>query len=376
LGYIYNSFVRRKPVNLRIPGPTPCPENVLKAMSKQMINHRGPEFKRIIESETAMLKEIYQTKSNVFMLTCSGTGSMEAAIVNFLSPGEKVLALSIGAFGDRFATIAEIYGADVTRLSFEWGQAVDPEAVKKALDADPKIKTVLVTHNETSTAVTNDLATIGKLVKEYDKLLLVDAISSLGCIDLQTDAWGCDVVVSGSQKGWMVPPGLAFISVSDRAWKAHAESKMPRFYFDVSRARDLLEKGQTPWTPAVSIFFALEVALKTMMDEGIANVFARHSRMGRKTREGVKSLGLKLFANESAASNTITAIVSPDGLDANEIRKVMLEKYNVVLAGGQAKLAGKIFRIGHLGYVTDSDLDDVLAKLPQALSKLGYKLPA
>jgi aspartate aminotransferase-like enzyme len=340
-------------------------------MSKQMINHRGPEFKRIIETETAILKDMYQTKSDVFMLTSSGTGSMEAAVVNFLSPGEKVLCLSIGAFGERFATISGIYGADVTKLAFEWGQAVDLDAVKKALDADPKITAVLVTHNETSTAVTNDLGAIGKMVKEYDKLLIVDAISSLGCIELKTDEWGCDVVVSGSQKGWMVPPGLAFISVSERAWKAHANAKMPRFYFDVSRAKDLLEKGQTPWTPAVSIFFALEVALKMMMDEGMNNIFARHARMGQKTRDGVKALGLKLFADESVASNTITAVASPNGIDANEIRKVMLEEYDTVLAGGQAKLAGKIFRIGHLGYVTDEDLDDVFVKLPKALAKFG-----
>ena len=296
--------------------------------------------------------------------------------MNFLSPGEKVLSLSIGAFGDRFATISEIYGADVTRVTFEWGQAVDPDAVKKALDTDPRIKSVLVTHNETSTAVTNDLAAIGKLAKEYDKLLLVDAISSLGCIDLQTDAWGCDVVVSGSQKGWMVPPGLAFISVNDRAWKAHAESKMPRFYFDVSRAKDLLEKGQTPWTPAVSIFYALEVALDMMMEEGMENIFKRHARLGQKTREGVKSLGLKLFANEAFASNTITGVTSPDGIDANKIREVMREEHSVVLAGGQAKLAGKIFRIGHLGYVTDADIDDVFVQLRQALPKVGYKLPS
>jgi aspartate aminotransferase-like enzyme len=340
-------------------------------MSKQMINHRGPEFKRIIETETAILKDMYQTKSDVFMLTSSGTGSMEAAVVNFLSPGEKVLCLSIGAFGERFATISGIYGADVTKLAFEWGQAVDLDAVKKALDADPKITAVLVTHNETSTAVTNDLGAIGKMVKEYDQLLIVDAISSLGCIELKTDEWGCDVVVSGSQKGWMVPPGLAFISVSERAWKAHANAKMPRFYFDVSRAKDLLEKGQTPWTPAVSIFFALEVALKMMMDEGKENIFARHARMGQKTRDGVKALGLKLFADESVASNTITAVASPNGIDANEIRKVMLEEYDTVLAGGQAKLAGKIFRIGHLGYVTDEDLDDVFVKLPKALAKFG-----
>ena len=360
---------------LRIPGPTPCPEEVLQAMSKQMINHRGKEFAALIREATARLKEFCQTKNDVFILTCSGTGGMEAAVVNTLSPGDKALVLSIGAFGDRFATIAETFGADVTRVSFEWGTAVDLDTAKKALDADPKIKAVLVTHNETSTGTTNDLEAIGRLVREYDKLLLVDAISSIGCIDLQTDAWGCDVVVTGSQKGWMIPPGLAFASVSERAWKAHAEAKMPRFYWDFSKCRDFLQKDQTPFTPAVSLFFGLDVSLKMMAREGLQNIFARHKRLGQKTREGVKALGLQLFADESHASNTITAITSPEGVDANKLRDVMRDEHDTVLAGGQSKLAGKIFRIGHLGFVTDEEIDDVFVQLRQALPKLGYKLP-
>jgi aspartate aminotransferase-like enzyme len=344
-------------------------------MSKQMINHRGKEFAELIRDATSKLKEFYKTREDVFILTCSGTGAMEAAVVNTLSPGDKALVLSIGAFGDRFATIAEQFGADVARVNFEWGHAVDIDEAKRALDADPGIKAVLVTHNETSTGVTNDLAAIGKLVREYDKLLLVDAISSLGCIDLQTDAWGCDVVVTGSQKGWMVPPGLAFASVGDRAWKAHAEARMPRFYWDFTKARDFLKKDQTPFTPAVSLFYALDVSLKTMAEEGLENIFARHGRYGQRAREGVKSLGLSLFANESCASNTITAVTSPDGVDANKLREIMRDDYGVVLAGGQSKLAGKIFRIGHLGFVTYAEIDDVIANLRQALPKLGFKVP-
>ncbi len=362
-------------MSLRIPGPTPCPENVLQAMRKQMINHRGKEFAELLSEATSKLKEFFQTKEDVFILTCSGTGAMEAAIVNSLSPGDKVLSLSIGVFGDRFATIAEQFGADVTRLSFEWGQAVDPDAAKRALEADPRIKAVLVTHNETSTGATNDLAAIGSVVREYDKLLLVDAISSLGCIDLQTDAWGCDVVVTGSQKGWMVPPGLAFVSVSERAWKAHAEAKMPRFYWDFTKAKDFLEKDQTPFTPAVSLFYALDAALKMLADEGLSNIFARHARLGQKAREGVKSLGLSLFANESCASNTITAILSPDGVDSKKLVQTVREEHGIVLAGGQGSLAGKIFRIGHLGFVNDADIDDVIAQLRLALPKVGYKVP-
>lgn len=362
-------------MSLRIPGPTPCPENVLQAMSKQMINHRGKEFGTLIHQVTSRLKELFQTKGDVFILTSSGTGSMEAAIVNSLSPGDRVLSLSNGVFGDRFATIAERFGAEVTRLSFEWGRAVDTDAAKRALESDPKIKAVLVTHNETSTGVTNDLAAVVNVVKQFDKLLLVDAISSLGCIDLQVDAWGCDVVVTGSQKGWMVPPGLAFVSVSQCGWQAHAEAKMPRFYWNFSAARDFLEKDQTPWTPAVSVFYALGVALEMLVEEGLPNIFARHARLGQRTREGVKSLGLSLFADEKHASNTVTAINSPDGVDSKKLVEIVREEHGIVLAGGQASLAGKIFRIGHLGFVTEADIDDVIVQLRLALPKLGYKLP-
>jgi len=363
-------------VSLRIPGPTPCPEDVLQAMSKQMINHRGKEFGALIHQVTSRLKELFQTKGDVLILTSSGTGAMEAAIVNSLSPGDKVLSLSNGVFGDRFATIAERFGAEVTPLTFEWGRAVDPEAAKRALESAPGIKAVLVTHNETSTGVTNDLAAIGKVVKQYDKLLLVDAISSLGCIDLQVDAWGCDVVVTGSQKGWMVPPGLAFVSVSQRGWQAHAEAKMPRYYWDFSTAKNFLGKGQTPWTPAVSVFYALEVALEMMVEEGLPNIFARHARLGQRTREGVRSLGLSLFADEACASNTVTAIKSPDGIDSKRLVDTVREEHGIVLAGGQASLAGKIFRIGHLGFVTEADVDDVITQLRLALPKLGYRLPS
>jgi len=363
-------------MSLRIPGPTPCPEKVLQAMSKQMINHRGKEFGEMMTRITARLKELFQTKGDVFILTSSGTGGMEAAVVNTLSPGDKVLSLSNGVFGDRFATIAERFGAQVTRLKFEWGKAVDPDAADKALKADPGIKVVLVTHNETSTGMTNDLGAISSVIKKYDKLILVDAISSLGCIDLPVDKWGCDVVVTGSQKGWMVPPGLAFISVSQKAWQAHAAARMPRFYWDFAQARDFLQKNQTPWTPAVSVFYALDVALVMMAEEGLPNIFARHARLGKKTRDGMKSLGLTLFASdEKYASDTVTAVNAPPGIDGKKITELMRDEHGIVLSGGQSTLAGKIFRVGHLGFVTDSDIDDVIKELHRALPKLGYKLP-
>jgi aspartate aminotransferase-like enzyme len=358
-------------MQLRIPGPTPIPENILKAMTKQMINHRGPEFAEILNKATDTLKKICQTTGDVFLLTCSGTGGMEAAIVNTLSPGDKVLVVSNGAFGDRFGDIANIFGAQVERLNFEWGKAVDPQKVRQALSKDGGIKAVLVTHNETSTGVTNDLGAISAVVREYDKLLIVDAISSLGAIDLPTDKWGCDIVVTGSQKGWMAPPGIAMVSVSERAWKANAQAKMPRYYWDFAKAKKFLEKGQTPWTPAVSTIYALAKALEVFEKEGLKNIVARHARVGSKAREGAKSLGLSLFADESYASNTVTAINVPAGVDAKKLLKILREEYDTVLSGGQQKLDGKIFRIGHLGYVNENDISVTIKSLKAALPKAG-----
>ena len=356
-------------MQLRIPGPTPCPPEVLEAIGRQMINHRGKEFAQIINDITPKLQQFFQTKNDVFLLTGSGTGGMEAAVVNTLSPGDKVLATSCGNFGDRFAELAEIFGAEVKRLNFEWGKPVDPDAVRQALKADSGIKAVLVTHNETSTGVTNDLKSICASIKEFDKLILVDAISGLGSIDLPVDAWQCDVVVTASQKGWMVPPGLAMVSVSQRAWQANSTAKMPRYYWDFGKAKKFLEKGQTPWTPCVSAFYALDAALKQLLDEGLKNVFERHARLGAKTREAVKSLGLSLFSDEKYASNTITAINVPDGTDGKKLLKILREEYNTVLSGGQQKLEGKIFRIGHLGYVDENDIDATMSAVKEALPK-------
>ncbi len=354
-------------MQLRIPGPTPVPDEVLQAMAKQMINHRGPEFVQLLNDVTAKLKQIFQTKGDVLVLTGAGTGGLEAAIVNTLSPGDKVLSTSIGVFGDRFTKIAQQFGAEIIALNFEWGKAADIDTIRRALQAEPKIKAVLVTHNETSTGVTNDLASISSVVKEFDKLLLVDAVSSLGSIDLPVDDWHCDVTITGSQKGWMVPPGLTMVSVNEEAWKAHANAKMPRFYWDFTKAKNSLEKGQTPWTPAVSIVFALQVALDMMLKEGLANIVARHARVGKAAREGIKSLGLSLFAEESHASNTVTAVAVPEGLDVKKLRKILKEEHLVVLAGGQQKLDGKIFRIGHLGWVNEKDIEAVISALKVAL---------
>jgi aspartate aminotransferase-like enzyme len=356
-------------MQLRIPGPTPCPPQALEAMGRQMINHRGGEFGKILNSITGKLKQVFQTKGDVFVLTGSGTGGLEAAVVNTLSPRDKVLSLANGFFGDRFADLAEEYGAEVIRLNFEWGKPVSPDATEKALKANGNIKAVLVTHNETSTGVTNDIKEISAVVKKFDKLLVVDAISSLGCINLPTDDWNCDIVVTASQKGFMVPPGLAMISVNEKAWQAHAKAKMPRYYWDFSKAKDFLQKGQTPWTPAVSIFFALDVTLDLMLREGLDNIFSRHARVAQTARNGVKSLGLSLFPDEKYASNTVTAVNAADKIDVSQLTKILREEYEVIIAGGQEKLSGKIFRIGHLGLVYEKDIKSVLEALNKALPR-------
>ncbi|HJX12277.1 MAG TPA: alanine--glyoxylate aminotransferase family protein [Dehalococcoidales bacterium] len=357
---------------LRIPGPTPCPPEVLQAMARPMINHRGPEYKKMLHEVTDKIKQVAQTKNDLLILTGSGTGGMEAAVANTLSPGDKVLSVSIGAFGDRWAKIAKTFGASVVSLNFEWGQAADPAAVKQSLQANPDVSAVLVTHNETSTGVTNDLGAIARVVKAAGKLLLVDAISSLASIPLPVDEWGCDVVITASQKGWMVPPGLAFVSVSQAAWEAHARATMPRFYWDFTRARTFLETGENPWTPAISVVFALSVALDMMLKEGIKNIFKRHARLGQMTRDGVKALGLSIFAEEGHASNTVTAITIPDGVDGKRLRQIMQSEHGIVLAGGQAHLESKIFRIGHLGLVTEDEIKELLAALKVALPKAGF----
>jgi aspartate aminotransferase-like enzyme len=342
-------------------------------MTKQMINHRGPEFGQMLNEITGELKQLFQTKADLFLLTGSGTGGLETAIVNTLSPGDRVLSVSIGVFGERFAAIAAQFGAKVTPLSFEWGKAADPDAVRQALNSEPGIKAVLVTHNETSTGVTNDLAAISSVVKEFDKLLIVDAISSLGSINMPVDDWHIDVAITGSQKGWMVPPGLAMVSVSETAWRAHSVATMPRFYWDFSKARSYLEKGQTPWTPAVSVVFALAVSLRMMLKEGLPNIINRHTRIGQLTRDSIKSLGLSLFADEKYASNTVTSVAASNGLDTKKLVKMMREEYRIILGGGQQRLDGQIFRVGHLGWVSEADIEAVVSALRSVLPRAGFK---
>ncbi len=357
-------------MNLRIPGPTPCPPEVLAASAKQMINHRGPEFAEMARRIDAGLKQVYATRNNVLVLTASGTGAMESAVVNTLSPGAKVLAVSIGVFGDRFASIASAYGAEVTRLKYEQGAAADPQEVAKALGEDADYKALLITHNETSTAVTNPVAEIARAIRRSgdERLILVDAISSVSALPLPVDELDLDVVLSASQKGWMAPPGLVMASVSERAWRAWEQAKTPRFYFDYGRARDSAASGQTPWTPAVSVYFALDAALQMMLAEGMPAIYARHERMGAYTRRRLEEIGLELFADPEHASNTVTAVRVPEGMDGSAITRTLGEKHAVVIAGGQGALTGKILRVGHMGYVTEADIDGAIEALRAVLT--------
>ncbi len=361
---------------LMIPGPTPCPADVLLAHARPMINHRGPQFKAMLLEVTENLKKVFRTQNDVFILTSSGTGAMEAAIVNTLSPGDKVLSLSIGNFGNRWAKIAKIFGADVTKVDFPLGTAVDVNELRKYLQADTakEYKAVLVQFNETSTGVVNPLPEIAAAVHEHGALILVDAVSGLGAIDLDTDGLKLDVVCAGSQKAFMCPPGLAFISFSKRALAAAAEAKMPRFYFDILEAKKLADGGQTPWTPAIPQFYGMQVGLRMMMEEGMDNFQGRHLRLRNATRAAVKALGLKLLVEDDAiASPVITAIYAPEAIGPDPIRKLALEKYGVVYAVGQDALKPIVFRIGHLGYVNECDVFAALSVLGSVLVELGFE---
>lgn len=354
-------------MKLRIPGPTECPDEVLKALSKQAINHRSPEFRKLIKGITEKLKQVFFTKDDVLLFTSSGTGGLEAAITNFLSPGDCVLSTSSGAFGDRFADIAEAFGARVIRLTKPPGQAIRMSELNFAFSSFKDIKAVLLTHNETSTGVTNSIGQLAYSASLRDKLIIVDAVSSLSVLPLFIDNWKLDVVVTASQKGWMAPPGISMMSVSEKAWEAHMQAKMPRFYFDISKAKQHLEKGETPWTPALSTLFGLEVSLELILKEGIFHVFKRHMEVGEYFRKGLKKLNLEILPSYEDASNSITAIKAPEFLDGITLKKILRENYGIEVGGGHGKLAGKIIRVGHMGLVQKSDMDEVLDVLKDIL---------
>ena len=363
---------------LMIPGPTPVPETALLAMAKHPMGHRSSEFSAVLAEVFADLKWLFQTQEDVFILTSSGTGAMEAAIYNLVNQGDKVLSLVIGNFGERWAKIAKMRGADVETINADWGKAIDPAVLKARLDQDvnKEIKFVTLTHNETSTGVTNDLKTLNDIIQEHGAISVVDGVTSVGAIQLKMDEWGIDVLVSGSQKGFMIPPGLAFLACSKKAWKAYENCQNPSFYFNFGAYKKSAAESTTPYTPNVSLIMALRETLKMMKAEGLENIFDRHAKLAAGLRAGVRSMGLKLFVeDDSIASNAITAILPPDGVTVPDIRKTLNKDFDIVVANGQNQLQDKIFRMGHLGFVSERDLITAVGSLEMALAKLGYKSP-
>lgn len=360
---------------LMIPGPTPVPEAALLALAKHPIGHRTSEFNNLMAEVTQNLKWLHQTESDVLMLTVSGTGAMEAGMINFLSPGDRILVGCNGKFGDRWAEVGEVYSLQVEKITASWGQPLDPQLFQEKLEADTEkqIKAVIITHSETSTGVLNDLETINRHVKAHgEALIIVDAVTSLGAVDLPMDAWGLDVVASASQKGYMIPPGLAFVAVSPKAWEAYKTAKFPRYYLDLGKYRNGTANNTTPFTPPVNLMVALHTSLQMMQAEGLESIFARHLRLMNATRAAIKGLNLPLFAVDSVASPAITA-VAPDRVEADQIRAILKKQFDIAIAGGQDHLKGKIFRIGHLGFVSDRDILSCVASIEVALRELGYE---
>ena len=360
-------------LTLMIPGPTPVPETVLKAMGRHPIGHRSGEFQAIVRRTTEQLKWLHQTSSDVLVITGSGTAAMEAGIINTLSRGDRVLCGDNGKFGERWVKVARAYGLDVEVIKAEWGQPLDPEAFRAALEADTAktIKAVILTHSETSTGVINDLESIARHVKAHGSALtLADCVTSLGATNVPMDAWGLDVVASGAQKGYMLPPGLSFVAMSERAWKAYERSDLPKFYLDLGPYRKTAAKDSNPFTPAVNLYFGLEAALEMMQNEGLEAIFARHARHRAAAQAGMKAIGLPLFAAEGYGSPAITA-VAPEGIDAEQLRKEVKSRFDILLAGGQDHLKGQVFRIGHLGYVCDRDVLTAVSAIEATLQALG-----
>lgn len=358
---------------LLAPGPTPVPESALLAMAAPMIHHRTPQFSAIFREAADLLKYVFKTKEDVLILAASGTGAMEGSVVNLFSPGDEVIVVNGGKFGERWGKISEAYGLKAHWITVEWGKSVDPAAVKKVMDANPGVKAVMVQASETSTTVAHPIKELAALTKGKDCLLIVDGITGVGVFDLPMDDWGIDVLVSGSQKAFMLPPGLAFVALSAKAWKFQETAKCPRFYFDFKKERKNLKDNTTAYTPAVSLITGLLDALKLLKEEGIDNVFARHDRLARATRAACVAMGLKLLAPESP-SNAATGAFVPDGVDGGKLVKYLRDEMGVTLAGGQDHLKGKILRIAHLGYVDTFDIIISISAIEMALAKLGHKV--
>jgi aspartate aminotransferase-like enzyme len=366
-------MMRAMEQNLRIPGPTPIPDDVRQAQASPMIDHRGTEFATMQEEITGGLASLIGTSGEVLLLTGSGSGAMEAAIVNTLSPGDRVLAVSIGAFGDRFARVARAFGAELDVLQVEWGEAADPARLAHQLNSQPPYRAVLLTHNETSTGVANPLRALVEEVHAGpgDPLTLVDGISGLGAMPFEMDAWGVDLVVSASQKAWMASPGIAIAAIGERARAAEADARMPRFYWDFAEARKWAAKGQTPWTPAVAVMFGLRVGVQRLLDEGRERTWGRHQAIAAGSQAGLEGLGLRLVARPEDRSATVTAAWLPEGLDWAPFNADMRRR-GLVVAGGQGQWAGRIMRFGHMGMVEIDEMVEAVRVMGETLVDHGF----
>ncbi|MFH1015073.1 MAG: alanine--glyoxylate aminotransferase family protein [Nitrospirota bacterium] len=357
---------------LLAPGPTPVPSEALLAMAMPIIHHRSPDFLPVLDAAKNGLKWLYQTKNDVLILCSTGTGGMVGAVNNFFSPGDKVLTVNGGKFGERWTKICKAYGLQAEEIIVEWGYAVKPETVEAKLKNDPSIKGVFVQASETSTGVYHDIEALAKVVKKYENtILIVDAISAIVAHDLRMDEWGIDVMIGGSQKGVMLPPGLAFVGISEKAWKFSEKSKCPRFYFNFKKERENLAKNQTNFTSPVTLIIGLNESIKLLQKEGLENIFKRHERLANATRAAVKALGLELYPKESP-SNSVTAVCAPAGIDGQAIYKNLMEKYGITAAGGQDHVKGKIFRIAHLGYADTFDVITAIAGVEMVLKGMGH----
>jgi len=355
------------------PGPTPVPEEVLSAMSHSPLHHRTEAFVEILGRVRTNLQYLFQTKQPVYLFASSGTGAMEASLVNLLSPGSPVLVINGGKFGERWTKMSERFGLQVQEIKLPWGEAVDPQIVREALKANPKIQAVLVQASETSTGAQHPIQELGQVVRESsDALFIVDAITALGVSPLPMDAWNLDAVITGSQKALMLPPGLAFLAISEKA-KARRQKKNPSFYFDLLSEDKAFEKGETAWTPAVSLILGLDVVLSKIQKAGLESVFYHHNRLAEGTRLAVKEMGLELLAKKSP-SNAVTACLVPSSVDGKKIITHMRDRFGMTVAEGQDDYKGKMFRLAHLGYYDELDMLSVLSAVEMTLTHLGYKL--
>jgi aspartate aminotransferase-like enzyme len=359
---------------LLTPGPTPVPPEVLAALAQPVIHHRERDYREIYERCLARLAAVYRTEHDVLTFTTSGTGAFESAVANLTSPGDRQLVLSAGNFGERWAGMVKAFGAELVHVRLEWGETPEPEDLRSALDDAGDVRVVYLTHSETSTGVVCDVQALAAVAKEAGALVVVDAVSSLGAVPLETDAWGIDVVVSGSQKALMCPPGVAFASVAPAALEAAANATAPRYVLDWERTRKAQAKLDAPFTPAISIVRALDVALGLLLEEGLEAAFERHARLGRACREGAKAMGLELFSPDEERSAVVTAIRSPDGVDATEVVSSLRDRFGITIANGQGELKGTIFRIGHIGWFDVFDITTALAAVELTLADAGAEI--